>query len=81
MRIGLIMWEKKSGLKGKFIAEKIGVSDSAWSRIKNGKQTPTLEQIEKLRSEFGLENILDLLKEAENEENESGCNVDGVIIE
>ena len=81
MRVGLIMWEKKNGLKGSFIAEKIGVSDSTWSKIKSGKQNPTLEQVEKLRSEFGLDNILDLLKEGENAENESGCNVDGVTIE
>lgn len=65
MRIKLIVWEKESGLKGSYIAEKIGISDSAWSKIKSGKQNPTLEQIEKLREVFGLENILDLLKEEE----------------
>ena len=67
MRLGLIMWEKEPGLKGKYVAEKIGLSQSSWSKIKLGKQNPTLEQIEKLRSEFGLENVLDLLKEDEHE--------------
>jgi len=76
MRLGLIMWEKQSGLKGSFIAEKIGVSDSTWSKIKSGKQNPTIEQVEKLREVFGLENILDLLKEEET----SNTSVDGVNI-
>lgn len=63
MRLKLIMWEKANGYKGTFIAQKLGISNSAWSKIKQGKQNPTLEQIEKLRTEFGLENVLDLLKE------------------
>lgn len=63
MRLKLIMWEKENGYKGTFIAQKLGISNSAWSKIKQGKQNPTLEQIEKLRTEFGLENVLDLLKE------------------
>lgn len=63
MRIKLIIWEKAHGLKGKYVAEKLGISPSTWSKIKAGKQKPTLDQIEKLRSEFGLENVLDLMKE------------------
>lgn len=65
MRLKLIAWERENGLKGSFIADKIGVSDSTWSKIKSGKQNPTIEQIDKLREVFGLENILDLLKEEE----------------
>ena len=71
MRLKLIMWEKEHGYKGTFVAHKIGISDSAWSKIKLGKQNPTLEQIDKLRTEFGLENVLDLLKEDEHEEKTS----------
>lgn len=63
MRLKLIMWEKTHGLKGTFIAKKIGISPSTWSKIKLGKQDPSYKQIEALRKEFGLENVLDLLKE------------------
>lgn len=63
MRMRLIMWEKEHGFTGRFVARKIGVSDSTWSKIKLGKQDPTLGQIEKLRTEFGLDNVLDLLRE------------------
>lgn len=71
MRLKLIIWEKEHGLKGKDIAEKLGISPATWSNIKNGRQSPTLEQIEKLRTEFDIDNVLDLLKEEQNEEKTS----------
>lgn len=63
MRKKLILWEKEHGYKGRFIAEKLGISDSAWSKIKLGKQTPTLEQAEKLKEVFDIEDVFELLKE------------------
>lgn len=63
MRLKLIMWEKERGFTGRYVAQKIGVSDSAWSKIKQGKQTPTLEQAEKLKKEFSIEDVFSLLKE------------------
>lgn len=63
MRIRLIVWEKENGFKGKDVAKAIGVSESTWSKIKMGKQEPTHAQIERLRSAYNLDNVLDLLKE------------------
>ena len=60
MRLKLVMWEKTHGFKANYVAEKIGISPSAWSKIKAGKQNPTPEQIEMFRNEFGVENALDL---------------------
>lgn len=81
MRWGIIKWEKQNGLKGKYVAERIGISDVQWSKIKSGKQRPTYDQIMKLKEEFGLENILELLKEDENEEEtqRSGANTNGNV--
>lgn len=67
MRWKLLQWQKENGHTGRFIARKIGCSDSAYSKIVKGTQNPTLEQIEAFRREFGLENILDLLQGADDE--------------
>lgn len=63
MRWKLIRWEKENGYTGRHIARKIGVSDSAWCKIKQGKQEPTLQQAERLKNEFFIEDIFDLLRE------------------
>ena len=63
MRTKLINWEKEHGYKARFVARKIGLSDAQWSRIKLGKQAPTLEQAERFQKEFDIEDVFDLLKE------------------
>ena len=63
MRIKLILWEKEHGFTGRYVAKRIGISDSAWCKIKKGHQTPTLEQAERLKNEFAIENVFDLLRE------------------
>lgn len=63
MRNKLINWEKENGFTGRFVARRIGISDSAWSKIKQGKQQPTLENVRRLKAVFGIENVLDLFKE------------------
>lgn len=63
MRLKLILWEKEHGYTGRYVARKIGVSDSTWSKIKNGTQTPTLHQAERLQKEFIIDDVFDLLKE------------------
>lgn len=63
MRTNLIIWEKDHGYTGRYIARKIGVSDSTWSKIKRGQQTPTLKQAERLKKEFFIEDVFELLKE------------------
>lgn len=63
MRHKLILWEREHGYTGRHIARKIGVSDSAWSKIKRGQQTPTLAQAERLQKEFIIDDVFELLKE------------------
>lgn len=63
MRLKLILWEKEHGYTGRHVARKIGVSESAWSKIKQGKQTPTLKQAERLKKEFTIDDVFDLLRE------------------
>lgn len=62
MRKKLILWEKENGYTGRHVARKIGISDSAWSKIKQGKQNPTLRQAEMLQKEFLIDDIFELLK-------------------
>lgn len=63
MRLKLILWEKEHGYTGRHVARKIGVSDSAWSKIKKGTQTPTLRQAERLQKEFIIDDVFELLRE------------------
>lgn len=55
MRSRLIEWERANGYKARYVAEKLGISDSAYSKIKRGEQQPTIEMVSKLHSEFGVE--------------------------
>lgn len=63
MRLKLIMWEKSNGYTGKFVADKLGILESTWSKIKTGKQNPTFEQMEKMQTEFNIKDVLDLFEE------------------
>lgn len=63
MRLKIVLWEKTHGYTGAFVARKLGVSPSTWSRIKAGKQQPTLEHIKKLETEFQIDDVLELFKE------------------
>jgi len=63
MRNKLIQWEKEHGYKSNFVAEKVGVSDSAWCKIKQGKQRISLEQAIRLKEAFEIDDIFELLKE------------------
>lgn len=58
----LIKWEKENGYKATFIAEKLGITDSQYSKIKLGKQKPTIEIAEKLEKVFGIDDVFELLK-------------------
>lgn len=71
-RLNLILWEKKNNLKGKDVAEKLGISETTYSLIKNGKTTPSLELAYKFKKIFGVNDVLELLrKEEENEKHNS----------
>ena len=52
MLINLILWEKKNGLKAKYVSEKLGLTESTYSRIKNGKQVATIDIAFKFLDEF-----------------------------
>lgn len=58
----LIEWEKENGFKAKYVAEKLGLSDSQYSKIKHGTNKPPLEMVEKLHTEFKVRDPIRLLK-------------------
>lgn len=62
MRLNLILWEKENNLKGKDVAKKLGISETSYSLIKNGKTTPSLELAYRFQEVFGVTNVLELLK-------------------
>lgn len=68
MRLNLIMWEKKNNLKGKDIAQKLGISETTYSLIRNGKTMPSLELAYRFQEVFGIENVLELLKKEDSNE-------------
>ena len=58
----LIAWEQENGYKAKFVAEKLGLTQVAYAKIKKGKQKPPLTMAEKLRTEFGIKDPFTMLK-------------------
>ena len=60
-RINLIKWEKQNGYKAKYVAQKLGISETAYSFIKNCKTTPSLETAYKFQEIFGVD-VFELLK-------------------
>ena len=65
MRINLILWEKKNNFKAKEVAEKLGVSETTYSLIRNGKTMPSLEFAYKFQEIFGVDDVLELLRKEE----------------
>lgn len=59
----LIEWERSNGYKAKFIAEKLGLSEAQYSKMKRGQLKPSLEVAERLEKEFNITNVYDLLKD------------------
>jgi len=62
MLVNLINWEKENGYKAKYVAQKLGISDSQYSKIKLGKQQPTIEIAKKFCDIFGVDDVFELLK-------------------
>lgn len=65
MRVNLLLWEERNGFKGSFVAQKIGVSSTTWSLIKNDRQNPTFKQLMTFKDVFGQDldmDVLDLFK-------------------
>lgn len=58
----LIKWEFAHGYKAKFVAAKVGLDESQYSKLKAGKLKPSLEVAQKFQSEFNIDNVYDLLK-------------------
>lgn len=58
----LSAWQKENGYKSKFVAAKLGLTESAYSKILHGAQPPTVEMAFKLREAFNVSDPLDLLK-------------------
>lgn len=69
MLTNLIQWEKENGYKAKYVAEKLGITESTYSKIKLGKQKPTIEIAYKFQEVFGVDNVYELLtKEGSKDE-------------
>lgn len=69
-RLNLIKWEKENGYKSKYVAKKLGISETSYSLMKNGKTTPTIDLLYKFDAIYGPDiNVLELFKEVENEKN------------
>ena len=62
VRVNLVLWEKKNNLKAKEVAQKLGISETTYSLIKNGKTMPSLEIAYKFQEVFGVDDVLELLK-------------------
>lgn len=62
MRLNLIMWEKQNGYKAKEVAKKLGISETTYSLIRNGKTTPSLELAYKFQEVFKVDDVLELLR-------------------
>jgi DNA-binding XRE family transcriptional regulator len=59
------MWEKKNNFKAKDVAKKLGISETTYSLIKNGKTMPSLELAYKFVEVFNVDDALELLKKEE----------------
>lgn len=62
MLVNLITWEKKNGFKAKYVAQKIGISETKYCEIKKGKRKVTLDIAYKFSEAFPEENVLELFK-------------------
>ena len=65
IRLNLILWEKKNNFKAKDVAKKLGISETTYSLIKNGKTMPSLELAYKFVEIFNVDDALELLKKEE----------------
>lgn len=62
MRNNLIEWEDTNGYKGNWVAKKLGISPSAYSKIKRGKQDPSIEFAYKFIEMFPNVDVLELMR-------------------
>lgn len=57
----LIEWEKENGYKANYVAEKLGLTPSQYSKIKHGTNKPPIEMAERLKKVFGVRDPIKLL--------------------
>lgn len=62
VRTNLIVWEAKNGFKAKWVAEKLGISGGAWSKIKKGTSTPSIDIFYSFKEAFPDADVLELFK-------------------
>ena len=56
------MWEKQNNYKAKDVAKKLGISETTYSLIRNGKTMPSLDFAYKFQEVFKVDDVLTLLK-------------------
>lgn len=61
-RKNLIKFRIDLGLKSKDMASKLGLTPARYSNIENGKIEPPIDMLYKLHDDFGVDDVLELLK-------------------
>ena len=61
-RKNLIKFRVDLGLKSKDMAERLGITNTKYSNIENGRVEPSIEFVYKFREEFDLDEVLELFK-------------------
>ncbi len=62
MRSELVLWQYENRYTSKYLAEKIGISTGAWSKIRKGTVNPTVEVIYKFKDSFPDADVLKLFE-------------------
>lgn len=68
MLINLIAWEKENGYKARWVAEKLGLTEAQYSKMKSGKRKPTIEDAWKFQEEFEVDDVINLLRKDTTDE-------------
>lgn len=62
----LVSWEAENGYKSKYVADKVGLSETQYSLMKHGKRKPSLAVAEAFQRVFKIENVCEFLKNYED---------------
>ena len=62
-RKNLVKFRIDLGLKSKEMAEKLGMTSVRYSNLENGKVEPSIGTLYKFQEVFGVDNVLDLMKQ------------------
>lgn len=61
-RKNLVKFKVDLGLKSKDMAKRLGITNTKYSNIENGRVDPSIELLFKFREEFDADDVLELFK-------------------